>query len=110
VNVVLALVLLVVVGSFGGLVTMLLMPSRADSAVARQDRPWFPETDAPRYIETLPPVPPARPRGSEIAARAIVVPLPPPPRPVRRCGHCRAQGHTRTLCPRLTGALTLPQL
>jgi hypothetical protein len=32
------------------------------------------------------------------------------PRPVRRCGHCRAVGHTRTTCPRLTGALPLPQL
>jgi hypothetical protein len=32
------------------------------------------------------------------------------PRPVRRCGHCRAVGHMRTTCPRLTGALTLPQL
>jgi hypothetical protein len=97
VAVVLALVLMVVVGSFGGLVAMFLAPSR--------------DTDRPRVIETLPPVPPARPRGTDlVAARPLVVPLPPPPRPVRRCGHCRKVGHTRALCPTLTGALTLPQV
>jgi hypothetical protein len=97
VAVVLALVLVVVVGSFGGLVAMFLTPSR--------------DTDRPRVMETLPPVPPARRRGTDLVTeRPIVVPLPPPPRPLRRCGHCRALGHTRTVCPRLTGALTLPQL
>jgi len=108
--VVLGLVLLVVVGSLAGLVTMLLMSFRGPSALASQDRPWVPESDRPRSIETLPPVPPAPPRGLDPAVRTVVVPLPPPPRPVRRCGHCRTQGHTRTVCPRLTGALTLPRL
>ena len=107
---VLALVL-AVVGSVGGFVTVLLLPSRGTSAEALQDQPCSPETDRPRLLQTLPPVPPARPRGTDLAAaRPIVVPLPPAPRPVRRCGHCRAHGHTRTVCPRLTGALTLPQL
>lgn len=102
------LVLVVVIASFGGLVALLVMFSRGSSTTA--PRPRFPETDPPRLAESLPPVPPARQKATDAAARPIVVPLPPPPRPVRRCGHCRAQGHTRTVCPQLTGALTLPRL
>jgi hypothetical protein len=85
--------------------------------------------DGTTLVLGLPPVPPPRPRvsapGIENDRRDTVPPvnsrrpalenvvlIPPalPPRPVRRCGHCRAAGHTRTTCPRLTGALPLPHL
>jgi hypothetical protein len=85
--------------------------------------------DGTTLVLGLPPVPPPRPRipatvvegelhdtlppvTSRRPALENVVLIPPalPPRPVRRCGHCRAAGHTRTTCPRLTGALPLPHL
>ena len=91
-----ALVVLLVVGSAGVLGTALLVhPRRADEEL----------DEAPRPMSALPPVPPpARPP----VALQPVRPLPPPPRPVRRCGYCRAAGHTRALCPRLTGLQMLP--
>jgi hypothetical protein len=70
----------------------------------------------------LPPVPtpaeplvsaPPTPRTVDMSALEPKVVLIPPvavPRPVRRCGNCRAVGHTRPSCPRLTGALPLPHL
>ena len=69
----------------------------------------------------LPPVPTAEPRlavpepatGDGMPASGLTVLLAPPvsvPRPVRRCGNCRAVGHIRPACPRLTGALPLPHL
>jgi hypothetical protein len=88
-------------------------------------------------VLSLPPVPAPRPRAAgpvpirveplaerrpDVVADAAHVARPPSlqnvvlmtpvaaPRPIRRCGHCRAVGHTRPTCPRLTGALRLPQL
>ena len=79
-------------------------------------------TDGTALAVGLPPVPaPAEsvagasstPRAVSLAALEPKVVLMPPvavPRPVRRCGNCRAVGHIRPSCPRLTGALPLPQL
>lgn len=91
-----ALVVLLVIGSGGVLGTALLVrPHRPDAEL----------DDLPRPMSALPPVPALRRASPEPAG-----PLPPPPRPVRRCGHCRAVGHTRALCPRLTGLQMLPGL
>ena len=59
-----------------------------------------------------PPVPAPEPRAAVPSPVPVVLLAPPVavPRPVRRCGNCRAVGHTRPACPRLTGALPLPQL
>ena len=59
------------------------------------------------------PMAPHAPRHVDMSALEPKVVLIPPvavPRPVRRCGNCRAVGHTRPSCPRLTGALPLPHL
>ena len=60
----------------------------------------------------LPRLPAPEPRAV-VPAPVLTVLLAPPvsvPRPVRRCGNCRAVGHIRPACPRLTGALPLPHL
>jgi hypothetical protein len=63
-------------------------------------------------VAGLPPVPAPEPRPAVPSPVPVVLLAPPVavPRPVRRCGNCRAVGHTRPACPRLTGALPLPQL
>lgn len=78
-------------------------------------------SDGTALAVDLPPVPTAEPRvavpeptaGDGMPASGVTVLLAPPiavPRAVRRCGNCRAAGHIRPACPRLTGALPLPQL
>jgi hypothetical protein len=96
--VVAALVVLLVVGSVGVVGTAFLVrPHRPDEEL----------DDQPRVMSTLPPVPPPARKPAAVVAEPVR-PLPPPPRAVRRCGHCRAAGHTRALCPRLTGLQMLP--
>jgi hypothetical protein len=94
-----ALVVLLVAGSVGMLGTALLLRSQGPAGEAAPDQP--------RVMHVLPPVPPPARTPKPVAAQPVR-PLPPPPRPVRRCGHCRTAGHTRALCPRLTGIQMLP--
>jgi hypothetical protein len=78
-------------------------PDRDD----RDDRPGEDREDRPAPL----PGAAADRAPTRLPLEKVVVLAPPAvPRPVRRCGHCRAAGHTRTTCPRLTGALPLPQL
>jgi hypothetical protein len=91
--------------------------TRRPRTAVRRDR-----LSATTFVIGLPPVPAPQPRlvvpPIEPLAGALPRPvenvvLAPPvavPRPVRRCGNCRAVGHTRPSCPRLSGALPLPHL
>jgi hypothetical protein len=77
-------------------------------------------SDGTALAVDLPPVPTAQPRlavpepapgdGGPAGLNLLLAPPVTVPRPVRRCGNCRAVGHTRPACPRLTGALPLPHL
>jgi hypothetical protein len=69
-------------------------------------RPRVPVSEEKDRSDAVPPVNMRRPALENV----VLIPPAVPPRPVRRCGHCRAAGHTRTTCPRLTGALPLPHL
>ena len=80
--------------------------------LARADR-----ADGTALAVGLPPVPappvaapPAPVDVSRLEPKVVLIPPVAVPRPVRRCGNCRAAGHVRPSCPRLTGALPLPQL
>jgi hypothetical protein len=104
------------------LVLVVLVAWVVAGRIVRRLAPAGDRPDGTRLAIGLPPVPapttpvagpPPASRPVDVSALESKVVLMPPvavPRPVRRCGNCRAVGHTRPSCPRLTGALPLPHL
>ena len=76
---------------------------RTEGATLVLDRPPVPASDPE-------PTAAVAPAWGALERKVVLMPPVPVPRPVRRCGNCRAVGHTRPSCPRLTGALPLPML